>query len=158
MGFALLLACAACVPGGIVTKGGVSGQAAIYPAITRTRGADYDILCFDQTEAKRREALDEQERRSLGPPVRLTPAENYRGGCEVEGESSVFLLFNIWPATRPLDVEYAISTAVQRLEGDTMIRIHAWHETHYYSLLGRARVFKVRGDVIRYRADRSAGR
>ncbi len=142
---------AACFPGGVISRGGTSGQAAMAPAITLTRGAAYDIVCFDEAEAQRRESLDEQERRSLGPPVRYIAPENYRGGCETEGESSVFLLLNIWPATPPIDVDYAIGGAVQRLEGDTMIRIRTWHETHYYSILGRARVLKVRGDVIRFR-------
>lgn len=141
----------ACVPGGVITRGGVSGEGGVQPSITLTRGADYEVVCFDQQEFQRRQSLSEQERQNLGPPVNYVAPEQYRGGCEVEGESSVFFLFNIWPATRPLDVEYAIAQPVQRLEGDTMIHIRTWHETHYYSILGRARVFKIRGDVIRYR-------
>jgi hypothetical protein len=150
-GVAFFFGLVACVPGGVITRGGTSGQGAIHPAITLTRGAAYDVVCLDQGEARRRESLDVAELRGLGPPVRYIAPEKYQGGCEVEGESSVFLLLNIWPATPPLNVDYAISGAVQRLEGDTMIHIHTWHETHYYSILGRSRVFKVRGDVIRYR-------
>ena len=86
----------------------------------------------------------------LGPPVKYIIPEKYRGGCEEESQHSVFYLFNLIPVTPPLNPEYAISTAVQRLEGDTMINIRAWHETHYYSLLGRVSVFKIRGDVIRF--------
>ena len=140
----------ACMPGGIVDKGGTVFHAGITPAITLTRGAPYKIVCIDQSEVERRENLSEEELRTLGPPVEYVDAKGYRGGCEQTGESSVFFLFNMWPATDNLDPEYAVGTAVQRLEGDTMINIHFWHEIHYYSVLGRASVMKVRGDVIKF--------
>ncbi len=139
------------MPGGIVDRGGHTGTAGMRPAATLTRGAAYDVLCYDQAEANRRSELSAQERSRLGPPVNPVAPEDYAGSCAIEGAASVFFLLNVWPVTPPLNPEYAISQAVQRLEGDTMIRIETWHETHYYSLLGRVRVFKVRGDVIRYR-------
>ncbi|MCR9144655.1 MAG: hypothetical protein NXI24_20625 [bacterium] len=143
----------ACFPGGILDKGGMVYNAGITPAITLTRGAPYKIVCVDRAELQRRETLSEADLRVLGPAVEYRPAREYRGGCEQTGESSVFFLFNMWPATPPLDPEYAVGTAVQRLEGDTMINIHYWHETHYYSLLGRVAVMKVRGDVIKFLSD-----
>ena len=79
----------------------------------------------------------------------MSPAQ-YRGGCEEDGETSRFFLFHLWPVTPPLDPAYAMGVPVQELEGDTMINIRSWHETHYYSILGHARVFHVRGDVIRF--------
>lgn len=141
-----------CMPGGIIDKGGRVHAPGIAPAITQTRGAPYKIVCIDPEEVERREELPEEERRSLGPPVVYLPAHEYRGGCEQTGETSVFFLFNMWPSTAPLDPEYAVATAVQSLEGDTMINISYWHETHYYSILGTAFVFKARGDVIKFLA------
>lgn len=147
------LGACACMPGGIIDKGGMVYNAGITPGITLTRGAPYKVVCVDQAEVRRRKDLSEEELRVLEPPVTYKPSREYRGGCEQTGESSVFFLFNMWPVTPPLDPEYAVGTAVQRLEGDTMINIHYWHETHYYSLLGRVAVMKVRGDVIKFLND-----
>lgn len=143
----------ACFPGGIVDKGGMVFHVGITPAITMTRGVPYQIVCVDQAEVKRRKDLSEADLRTLGPATYYKPAHEYRGGCEQTGESSVFFLFNMWPTTPPLDPEYAVGTAVQRLEGDTMINIHFWHELHYYTILGRVAVMKVRGDVIKFLND-----
>ena len=211
-----------CFPGGLVGKGGFVDQISIIPSATQTRGTPYKIVCWNDDEARRREAVQKQREEAeadkksdekadekpdvkadvkadakadakadvkadakkpdvkadtkadakkpdekadakksdtpaasdsgqvLGPPVTYLPAAQYRGGCEQEGQHSVFYLFNVFPVSPPLNPEYAISVAVQRLEGDTMINIRAWHETHYYSAMGRVSVFKVRGDVIRY--------
>ncbi len=166
----------ACFPGGLIDKGGYADHPLILASATLTRGAPYHVLCWDEVEAERRKRAAEQEAEKeapppdgkaesksgggktaggesglvQGPPVRMVAPADYRGGCEQEGEHSVFFLFNVFPVTPVLSPEYAISTAVQRLEGDTMVKIRAWHEVHYYSLLGRVSVFKVRGDVIRF--------
>lgn len=161
----------ACLPGGIFNKGGIVNGAGVLSSATRLGHSDYDIVCYDQTEALRREkererALELEERGDTsaaakisgevkGPPVRYVPAADYKGGCEEEGEHSMFFIFNIIPVTPPINPHYALSMAVQRLEGDTMINIRTWHETHYYSLLGRAVVYKVRGDVIRFRHEKT---
>ena len=51
--------------------------------------------------------------------------------------------------TNPLNIEYAMSQAVQKIPGgDTIINISIWHETHYYFPLGTVSVVKVEGDVI----------
>ncbi len=142
-----------CFAGGVFNKGGLTNMVAIAPSATMTRGAPYRVICLDQEEIKRREDLPEEELKTLGPPVRLVPMAEYDGRCSLTGEASTFFLFNLWPVTPPLDAEYAIGSAVQSVEGDTMIRIRIWHESHYYSLLGHAQVLKARGDVIRFLTD-----
>ena len=128
----------ACFPGGLIDKGGRVHGAGITPSATIMYNTPFKYVCYDPVEAERREELSEEERRNLGPPVRyIMPGEPVRD-CYTDGESSVFFLFNLWPATDPIDPGYAIATAVQQLEGDTMINILFWHETHYYSILGRA--------------------
>ena len=134
-----------------MTRGGRVHEVGVIPAATRTRGAAFRYVCFDPTEAERREDLPAEEVQNLGPPVfYLEPTEYQGAGCFSDGESSVFFLFNLWPVTPPLDPDYAISLAVQRLRGDTMINMVFWHEVHYYSLLGSAFVFHVRGNVIKF--------
>lgn len=150
LALALLLTVLSCVPGGIIDKGGYRDQAGFIAAATRTRGAPYKLVCYDESEAHRRESLPPEAEKPAGPPVRYMAAEDWLGGCEEEGESSVFFLFNMFPVTPPISPEYAVATAVQRLEGDTMIGIRTWHETHYYSVLGRVSVFKVKGRVIKF--------
>jgi len=146
----LLLALPACFSGGVVEKGGYARDMGFRAQITPTRGAPYKVICIDEAEVKRREELSEEELARLGPPVRYESMYEYDGGCEFEGEHSTFFLFNLWPATPPLDPTYAAGKAVQSVEGDTMIHIRYWHETHYYSLLGRVMVLKVKGAVIRF--------
>lgn len=140
-----------CMPGGIVTIGGRTDFATMQPAAAPVNESPYDIVCLDQAELKRREDLSEDERRTLNPPFTFVDPAEYDGGCEVDGQSSVFFLLNLWPVTPRLDPSYAIGTAIQAREGDNLIHLHTWRETHYYSLLGRAVVWRVRGDVIRYR-------
>ena len=150
---AVLLALPACVAGGISDRGGPSDRPAIHHAATLTYGAPYKVVCIDEAEVLRRESLPEEELRTLGPPVRYVAMLEYQGGCEREGQTSVFFLFNMWPVTDPLNPQYAIAQAVQPLEGDSMVGMHSWHETHYLSLLGRVAVWKVKGDVIVFLRD-----
>lgn len=159
----------ACLPGGVVREGGYADHLQLIPAATQTHGATYKVICYDQAEIKRRKALKERnelEIRSareagktppepldlstLNPPFRLVEPAAYRGECDQQGQHSVFYLFHFARVTPPLDPERAITEAVQRLEGDTMVGIRAWHETHYYSILGMARVYKVRGTVVKF--------
>ncbi len=68
------------------------------------------------------------------------------------GESSVFLFLGIFPMTPPLNTEYALSEAVQKIEGgQTLINLAIWHETHYYFPIGKVSVVKIEGDVIRFK-------
>lgn len=66
-----------------------------------------------------------------------------------EGESSTFFYLGLIPLTNPLNIEYAMSQAVQKIPGgDTLVNVKIWHETHYYFPLGTVSVVKVEGDVI----------
>ena len=134
-----------CFPGG----GGSMADLSIIPAATRMYRASYDIICVD---SKKREVWEKTlaNGESMEPPTVVVSPSEYRGGCEEEGEHSVFYLFNLFPVTPPLNPEYAIANVVQKLEGDSMINITAWSESRYYSVLGRVSVFKVKGDVIRF--------
>jgi len=149
-----------CLPGGVIGKGGRAGQPLVIPTASLLGESSYRILCWDPIEEHRRKELLEREptekgraeaRQSFnGPPVREVKPADYRGGCEREGSSSTFFLFGMFPVTAPLNPDYAIGTAVQQLEGDTMINIAAWHEEHLYSLMGRVSVLNIRGTVIRF--------
>lgn len=148
---ALLFSTAGCFPGGIIDRGGFVDAAGILPEATSVRNASYRIVCRNSDEVKRREELVAKgEPVPNTPPVTYVTPEEYKGGCEVNGESSRFFLFHLWPVTPALDPAYAMGIPVQELEGDSMINIRTWHETHYYSILGHVRVFRVRGDVIRF--------
>ena len=66
-----------------------------------------------------------------------------------EGESSTFFYLGLFPLTNPLNIEYAMSQAVQKVPGgDTLVNVKIWHETHYFFPLGTVSVVKVEGDVI----------
>lgn len=148
---AIFLTTVSCFPGGIIERGGFTDHAGILAEATSVRDASYRIVCRDEEEVRRREELAAKgEAIPNTPPVTYVAPEVYRGGCEVDGESSRFFLFHLWPVTPAIDPAYAMGLPVQELEGDTMIHIRTWHETHYYSILGHVRVFRVRGDVIRF--------
>jgi len=150
--FLLFSTCStSCIPGGIITKGGDVNGLQIIPEATLTGGAPYQIVCMNPEEETKKEETEEKETENnpVQSYIYIDPAL-YKGGCEQVGQHSAFYLFNIIRVTPPLDAEYAIGSAVQRVEGDTMIRIRAWHEIHYYSILGNVSVFKIKGDVIRY--------
>lgn len=70
------------------------------------------------------------------------------------GESSTLFLFGLFPVTSPLDIEYAMSQAVQKIPGgQSLIDIHYWHETHVFFPLGTVSVLTVEGKVISYESD-----
>jgi len=67
------------------------------------------------------------------------------------GESSTFFLFGIFPISDALNIEYALSEAVQKIPGgQSIVNVRIWHETHFYFPIGRVSVVKVEGDVIKY--------
>ena len=141
-----------CFPGGMSEEGGFVDHAGWIPEATLTNNAPYDFVCPDPEEVKRRQSLKEEGLPVPGePPVRYVSPEEYTGGCEQTASTSVYYLFHLFPATPPMDAHYALGLAVQKLEGDTMINIKTWHETHYYSILGHVRLFKVKGHVIRFK-------
>ncbi|TGN00119.1 hypothetical protein [Leptospira dzoumogneensis] len=65
------------------------------------------------------------------------------------GESSVFFLFGLIPVTNPLNLDYALSEAVQKIPGGkSLIKVKYWHETHLFFPVGTISVLKVKGTVI----------
>ncbi len=147
-----------CMAGGIIGKGGHMYAPGIIPSATLTRGAPYKIVCYDEKTASEYFQAKEEGRQlpvsesNPGglPYIYYKNPDEYSGECDQTGESSQFYLFNVFPVTPGLSPDLAMSSAVQRLEGDTMIRIRIWHEMHYYSLLGRVSVLKAKGTVIKF--------
>lgn len=65
------------------------------------------------------------------------------------GESSVFFLFGLIPVTNPLNMDYALSEAVQKIPGGkSLIKVKYWQETHLFFPVGTVSVLKVKGTVI----------
>ncbi|GBF40544.1 hypothetical protein LPTSP1_35620 [Leptospira johnsonii] len=65
------------------------------------------------------------------------------------GESSVFFLFGLIPVTNPLNMDYALSEAVQKIPGGkSLIKVKYWQETHLFFPVGTISVLKVKGTVI----------
>ncbi|EPG65828.1 hypothetical protein ACE5IS_11765 [Leptospira wolffii] len=65
------------------------------------------------------------------------------------GESSVFFLFGLIPLTNPLNMDYALSDAVQKIPGGkSLIKVKYWQETHLFFPVGTVSVLKVKGTVI----------
>lgn len=137
-----------CFSGGFIDKGGHVDNIYLFSQATNIYTNDYYIVCFKNNNVKKEEL--EQESFDITKYIEYIPRSNYKGGCEQYGESSQFYLFHIFPVSGKIDPEYAISLPVQKVEGDTMINIRSWHETHYYSILGQVRVFKIKGDVIKF--------
>ncbi|WCL48685.1 hypothetical protein [Leptospira sp. GIMC2001] len=70
------------------------------------------------------------------------------------GESSTFFLFGAIPITSPLNMDYALSQALQKVEGgETIVNLVIWHDTLYYFPLGSVSVLRVEGDVIGKKKD-----
>ncbi|GIX41023.1 MAG: hypothetical protein KatS3mg129_0756 [Leptospiraceae bacterium] len=135
-----------CFAGGYIEKGGHIDSIFLTPSATNIYINQYFIVCLDKEKYKK----EQSENLDITKFITYIPVDKYKGGCEQYGEVSQFYLFHLFPTSGSLDPEYAITLAVQKLEGDTMVNIRAWHETHYYSILGQVRVFKVKGDVIKF--------
>ncbi|MCS7205702.1 MAG: hypothetical protein NZ853_08390 [Leptospiraceae bacterium] len=95
-----------------------------------------------------------QEQEETSFSIEYVPLRDYKGGCDVQGEVSQFYLFHLIPISGSLDPEYALGTMVQKYEGDTIINIRAWHESHYYNVLGQVRLLKLKGTVIKFQIPR----
>ncbi len=86
---------------------------------------------------------------SLSPSATILNKDKFNILAKSDGESSTFFYLGLIPMTNPLNIEYAMSQAVQKVPGgDTIINLTIWHETHYYFPLGTVSVVKVEGDVI----------
>lgn len=86
---------------------------------------------------------------SLYPSATILRADGYKVLGEAEGESSAFYLLGLIPVTSPINIDYALSQAVQVYpEGGSMVNMRLWTETHYFFPVGKVLVLKVKGDVI----------
>jgi hypothetical protein len=76
-------------------------------------------------------------------------SDSYKVLGTAEGESSVYYLLGLIPVTSPLNIDYALSQAVQQYPGGgSMINLRVWTEVHYYFPVGKVYVLKVKGDVV----------
>jgi hypothetical protein len=86
----------------------------------------------------------------IAPAGTIIRGSGYQELGIATGESSTLFLFGMIPVTNPLNIEYAISQAVQKYPGgQSIVGLTIWHETHYYFPIGRVSVVKVKGMVIR---------
>lgn len=87
----------------------------------------------------------------LIPSATLVYSEDYKVLGRADGQSSTLLFLGFLPVTKPLDIEYAMSQAVQKVEGgQSMVNVEIWHETHYYFPIGAVSVVRVEGDVVSF--------
>lgn len=90
----------------------------------------------------------------MAPQATIIRSSEYRVLGESEGESSTLFLLGFMPVTKPLNMEYAISQAIQKFpEGQSMVDMVYWHETHYYYPLAIVSVLKVHGTVVSLRRE-----
>lgn len=76
-------------------------------------------------------------------------SEGYKILKTETGETSTFFLLGLIPMTNPVNIEYALSQAVQKVkDGDSIVNVTTWHETHYFYPLGTVSVTKIQGDVV----------
>lgn len=93
----------------------------------------------------------------ITPSATLIRSEGYKILQRETGETSTFFLFGLIPLTNPHNMDYAMSQAVQKVEGgDSMVNMTFWHETHYFYPLGTVSVTKVSGDVVSLKTDTQA--
>lgn len=92
----------------------------------------------------------------MTPSATIIRSDGYKIlGTEI-GETSTFFLFGLIPVTNPVNIEYALSQAVQKIEGgESMINLVIWNEIHYFYPLGTVSVTKVKGDVISLKANQT---
>ncbi len=141
-----------CFAGNVINKGGHIDNIQLYSTATNFFYNQFYVLCFDSKTYEKQNSTE----KDITKFIEYIPNTHYKGGCEQIGEVSEYYLFHLFPVSGKIDPEYAIATVVQKLEGDTMINIRTWHETHYYSLLGKVRVLKVKGDVIKFTLPKEA--
>lgn len=92
----------------------------------------------------------------MTPQATIIRSSGYSKLGKAEGESSTLYLLGFIPVTNPLNMEYAMSQAVQKVPGgQSMVDIVYWHETHYYFPLGLVSVLKVEGTVVSLQANLS---
>lgn len=94
----------------------------------------------------------------LTPQATIVRSSNYKILESSNGESSTLFLFGLFPVTERLDIEYAMSQAVQKIPGgQSLIDVEFWHETHAFFPLGTVSVLKVEGMVISFETEQKEG-
>ena len=85
----------------------------------------------------------------IAPSATLIRSSKYRQLDYTEGESSQFFLLGLIPVTEHLSIDYAMSEAVQKVQGgDSLADMQIWHEVHYFFPLGTVSVVKVGGYAV----------
>jgi hypothetical protein len=88
------------------------------------------------------------------PSATIIRSDNYKFLDMSEGESSTFFYFGLFPVTNPLNIEYAMSKAVEKVPGgDSIVNMIIWQETQLFFPLGTVSVIKVKGDVVSLKAN-----
>lgn len=86
---------------------------------------------------------------SLQPAATIIRSENYEILGKGEGTTSCFYLLGFIRVTSPPNIQYAMSKAVDQVEGGiSLIDMTISQEWHYYFPLGRVAVIRVKGSVI----------
>ena len=99
------------------------------------------------------------DNRSMGfnnhlPNVTIIRSDDYKILGVSEGETSTFFILGLFPLTNPLNIDYALSQAVQKVPGgDSMVNVSVWQETHNIFPLGTISVLKVKGDVVSFKVE-----
>ena len=92
----------------------------------------------------------------ITPSATIIRSEGYKILGTETGETSTFFLFGLIPVTNPVNIEFALSQAVQKVEGgESMVNMKIWNEIHYFYPLGTVSVTKVRGDIVSLKSDQT---
>ncbi len=85
----------------------------------------------------------------IAPSATLIRSSKYKLLEYTEGESSQLFLLGLIPVTEHLSIDYAMSQAVQKVQGgDSLVNMQVWHEVHYFFPLGTVSVVKVGGYAV----------
>lgn len=91
------------------------------------------------------------------PSATIIRDEGYKVLGESSAETSTFFFLGLFPVTNPLNIEYAMSQAVQKIPGgDSMVEVYVWKETQNVFPLGSISVLKVKGTVVSFKKDEQA--
>lgn len=85
----------------------------------------------------------------MAPAATIIRSQDYTILGKAQGESSTLFLLGLFPVTNALNMQYAMSQAIQSYPGgQSMTDMVYWHETHYYYPIGTVSVVKVEGTVV----------
>jgi hypothetical protein len=88
------------------------------------------------------------------PSATIIREDGYKVLGESSSETSTFFILGLFPVTNPLNIEYALSQAVQKIPGgNSMIGVYIWNENQNIFPLGTISVLKVKGTVISFKVE-----